>query len=1084
METGAEEGGNILVPEGSSVGEDGSIIAADGTVLAPAGTVLIGEDGTLMMAENSSLLSSEAASVSGPAMTNSGAVFTTADGGIIKTGEENILTDADGNVLTDQDGNILTTADLGALGVSTSSASVTSSAPTTMTTSDGNVFTSDGNFLRTADGNLLTDEEGNFLTPEGNIIKPEEAHKILANQGVSVVENSDNKVEPMELQNSMPEEETNKVEEGEQLKSEEKVEPVTTPSDPVAVVASDEKPPELLMESESSESKESSSQPKLLFDLPKDETALDPENNALEPEKSKLEESEEPAVPVLAQSDTLGEVQTEASKTEPVLGGETDLVQPDKTEEGAVGAAVLPPPPAVAETNTVNHSVGDLAADLAVVGAEGAVEAVMTTSADILSAATAEVTGGATTVSSVSTPVPPQPQTSDGGIYTTSDGRVLSLPDGIVTNSAGHLINPADGSILTTEDGTPLMLPEGSLVAASTMETTPVMNNVTNSLPPSSVQSLLTSDDGTMITAPEGSMIATDGSIIAADGTILAPPGSVSLTPEPQHLLPTQPLPPSAVQQHQQQQQQQPQNLIGLQLPESGEVLYLDPADPAAQQLLQEAGIHLGEGGVLQTIDGQVLSGEDGNPITTNNKASLPPVKNNLVGDAAAAAGLDTTDIDIPLSASQTVTEIRPNLPIANSSYGTVSEAADHKTVQPRYTQRSGPSTTQYKKLTFNSGAAGASYASPAPIQKRSIAPKQRRTGGVPNTDLQIGPDQQKVTYTVTSENGYTQTYMMICSKSLDQNTLINTLIKNISSDPNHKGKKTIKITQHKYGAKKTPKQQPRSYGAGQRQAVTGGSPGQRQVIRQQHKLAPAPQRVQQVQYRAATVAPVPATITPAPAPAPVKQQSPMKPPQQLLQSENDIGDFGTNLSLEDIMKQVVDNTTHTPTTTITASPATTEDPKVNVRCNYCTNFRCVLNSQTWENILNHILPVAKEELHCSFYGNILKHFARGLKVSVTGSREQCEVVVSHGLVCRRTGAWYSVDKPGVELATTLASHIAAVQPGVSGPYGARPRGNSLICLFCSSPYTAEDYQRHLKPHEDFIVPCLLLAAGAYCATR
>ena len=35
-----------------------------------------------------------------------------------------------------------------------------------------------------------------------------------------------------------------------------------------------------------------------------------------------------------------------------------------------------------------------------------------------------------------------------------------------------------------------------------------------------------------------------------------------------------------------------------------------------------------------------------------------------------------------------------------------------------------------------------------------------------------------------------------------------------------------------------------------------------------------------------------------------------------------------------------------------------------------------------------------------------------------------------------------------------------------TGPYGARPRGNSLICLFCSSPYTAEDYQRHLKPHQ------------------
>ena len=57
------------------------------------------------------------------------------------------------------------------------------------------------------------------------------------------------------------------------------------------------------------------------------------------------------------------------------------------------------------------------------------------------------------------------------------------------------------------------------------------------------------------------------------------------------------------------------------------------------------------------------------------------------------------------------------------------------------------------------------------------------------------------------------------------------------------------------------------------------------------------------------------------------------------------------------------------------------------------------------------------------------------------------------------------------------------ILPGVAGPYGARPRGNSLICLFCCSPYTAEDYQRHLKPHQEYIVPCLLLAAGAYCAT-
>ena len=62
---------------------------------------------------------------------------------------------------------------------------------------------------------------------------------------------------------------------------------------------------------------------------------------------------------------------------------------------------------------------------------------------------------------------------------------------------------------------------------------------------------------------------------------------------------------------------------------------------------------------------------------------------------------------------------------------------------------------------------------------------------------MQIGPDQQKVTYTVTSENGYSQTYMMICSKTLDQNTLINTLIKNISNDPNHQGLLNFSATLH-----------------------------------------------------------------------------------------------------------------------------------------------------------------------------------------------------------------------------------------------------------------------------------------------
>merc|ERR1712061_73353 len=57
---------------------------------------------------------------------------------------------------------------------------------------------------------------------------------------------------------------------------------------------------------------------------------------------------------------------------------------------------------------------------------------------------------------------------------------------------------------------------------------------------------------------------------------------------------------------------------LGFHIPEdSGEVLYLDPSDPAAQLLLQEAGITLGEGGVLQTADGQILHTEEGTPIST-----------------------------------------------------------------------------------------------------------------------------------------------------------------------------------------------------------------------------------------------------------------------------------------------------------------------------------------------------------------------------------------------------------------------------------------------------------------------------------
>ena len=850
LTSGAEEG-NILVPPGSSVAEDGSILAADGTVLAPAGTVSIGPDGTLMMSENSALLSDPApVHVSTPGEQ----VYTTPDGMTIKAGEGDILTDGDGNFLTDEAGNILTTAHLSALGAvavntgetMTSVAPSLNSGDTPMISADG--LQSDGHFLRTAEGNLLTDEEGNFITPDGNVIKPEEAHKILASQEaaaelVNASEASSGEV----LQTAAGE--ILQTEGGEVLQnsSDEILQNVAgdaISTDAVAVAAdaiNAENNSEAIAATQSmiiskpvNESIESLDEPPQLevrrssVDLPTVPQA-DVENNAIEPEKSKTETAQPMEVvesviseqqeagslasmPLLDTEEPEGNIQTSADG--PPADQQTSLPAADpsadpQTAETEPLAAVMSADP-VTVTSAVTSPVS---ADILAVATQQAAAELAVSQA--LATATAEIDSSvAATLSNsepVQLPVASQaevavslplsmasvtaslPETSsDGGIYTTADGQVLSLPEGIVTNQSGHLINPADGSILTTEDGTPLMLPEGAILQAApegavvasdgVLSTTSggimvssgqtqsdILSTVTSSIaapvPVSSVQ-LTQSPDGTMI-APEGSMIASDGSILAADGTMLAPPGSVSLTPEPlpQVQLPTQPTNPPipASLAPTEPLPSPPQNLLGLPLPESGEVLYLDPNDPAAQQLLQEAGISLGDNGVLQTLDGQVLQGEDGNPITANTSkapaAVTSPIKhNNIVTGALAAAGLvDTSDIDIPLSHGA-VTNIQPNLPSQPVSYNqlTADDAIRQhlSQLQPRYTppakQAKAQPKTQYKKLTFNSGAAGPSYASPAAppsIPKRSIAPKQRRT--VPNTDLQIGPDQQKVNWTV-----------------------------------------------------------------------------------------------------------------------------------------------------------------------------------------------------------------------------------------------------------------------------------------------------------------------------------------------
>ena len=67
------------------------------------------------------------------------------------------------------------------------------------------------------------------------------------------------------------------------------------------------------------------------------------------------------------------------------------------------------------------------------------------------------------------------------------------------------------------------------------------------------------------------------------------------------------------------------------------------------------------------------------------------------------------------------------------------------------------------------------------------------------------------------------------------------------------------------------------------------------------------------------------------------------------------------------------------------AGTGNTEDVRVYVRCNYCDTFRSTLNSDTWEAILNHILPVAKEEIQTTFYGDLEKHFHRSVRLQVNG---------------------------------------------------------------------------------------------------
>ena len=854
------EDGSIIAADGTILAPAGTVsIGPDGTLMMSENSALLSDPAPVPVSS-----SGEQVYTTPDGMTikaGEGDILTDGDGNFLTDEAGNILTTAHlsalGAVAVDVGtGDAMTSAapSLNTGDTPMISADGLQSDGHFLRTADGNLLTDEeGNFI-TPDGNVIKPEEAHKIlasqeaaaaelasaseTSSGEVLQAAAAAEILQNVGGEALQNSSDEI----LQTVAGDSTGADAAPADAIITEDKSEGIATSesmiiSKPVnESIESLDEPPQLEVRRTS-------------VDLPvvPPVESTDVENNAIEPEKSKTEtekpmevvpevepvppESQE-AVPLASMPllDTEeAEGNTKTSSDGPSADQQTTLPAADpsadhqaaETEPLAAAMSADPMPVSSAVTSPVSADI--LAVATQQEAAELAVsQALATATAEIDSSVAATLSHSEPaqlpvvsqaevavslpmSMASVTASLPVElslPSSSDGGIYTTADGRVLSLPEGIVTNQSGHLINPADGSILTTEDGTPLMLPEGAILqgapegavvasdvglsttsggimVSSGQTQSDILSTVTSSIgapvpasvPVSSVQ-LTQSSDGTMI-APEGSMIASDGSILAADGTMLAPPGSVSLTPEPlpQVQLPTQPTNPPipASLAPTEPLPSQPQNLIGLQLPESGEVLYLDPNDPAAQQLLQEAGISLGDNGVLQTLDGQVLQGEDGNPITANNSkapasvtnfASSPTKHNNIVTGALAAAGLvDTSDIDIPLSHG-VVTDIRPNLPSQPVSYNqlTADDAIRQhlSQLQPRYTppakqtkQAQTQQKTQYKKLTFNSGAAGPSYASPAApasIPKRSIAPKQRRT--VPNTDLQIGPDQQKVNFT------------------------------------------------------------------------------------------------------------------------------------------------------------------------------------------------------------------------------------------------------------------------------------------------------------------------------------------------
>ena len=166
--------------------------------------------------------------------------------------------------------------------------------------------------------------------------------------------------------------------------------------------------------------------------------------------------------------------------------------------------------------------------------------------------------------------------------------------------------------------------------------------------------------------------------------------------------------------------------------------------------------------------------------------------------EAPQQLSTDTTTTPAVTGTRMTPAAASPKKVIVNATPTTIKETVTTSSIKPPKSHIVTPSSIQQVETpTLPTSPppppVQVSMSSPATIQ---ATPTQ--AGNNATNTITVGPDQQQVFYTVSGEDGKTQQYMMLCPKDMDQNTLITTLVRQISADPSNKGKKTIRITQHK----------------------------------------------------------------------------------------------------------------------------------------------------------------------------------------------------------------------------------------------------------------------------------------------